>query len=60
MKTIQFFYFKLSRNVFIEIEKSMDKEALRVLNSMPTWIPGRNRGEVIAVKYTLPIKFVLK
>jgi TonB family protein len=42
------------------IEKSMDKEALRVVESMPAWIPGRNRGEVVAVKYTLPIKFVLE
>jgi TonB family protein len=42
------------------IEKSMDKEAMRVVNAMPSWIPGNNRGEVVAVKYTLPIKFVIE
>ena len=37
-----------------------DEEALRVVRSMPNWIPGEDNGEKVSVKYTLPIKFVLK
>ena len=37
-----------------------DDEAIKVLNSMPKWIPGENRGKKVRVKYTLPIKFTLK
>ena len=37
-----------------------DEEALRVVRSMPNWIPGENNGQKVRVKYTLPIKFVLK
>lgn len=38
-------------------DASLDKEAVRVLRSMPDWIPGKMRGEVVRVKYTLPINF---
>ena len=37
-----------------------DEESIKVLNSMPNWIPGENKGEKVRVKYTLPIKFILK
>ena len=39
---------------------SLDKEALRVINSMPNWIPGKNKHQPVNVGYTLPIKFSLK
>lgn len=39
---------------------SLDKEALRVINSMPNWIPGKNKNQPVNVGYTLPIKFSLK
>ncbi len=42
------------------IGSGCDEEALRVINSMINWIPGENNGKKVAVKYTLPIKFVLK
>jgi len=42
------------------VDPSLDKEALRVVNSLPKWNPGRNKGEVVAVSYTLPINFVLQ
>ena len=42
------------------VDPSLDKEALRVVNSLPKWKPGRNKGEVVAVSYTLPINFVLQ
>jgi TonB family protein len=46
-----------------KIEKSasptLDKEALRVINSMPAWKPGIEKGKVVKVAFTLPINFVL-
>lgn len=38
----------------------LDKEAIRVVQSMPKWIPGEQRGQVVRVQYNLPIKFSLK
>lgn len=37
----------------------LGKEALRVVNKMPRWIPGKQRGRPVAVRYRLPIKFEL-
>jgi periplasmic protein TonB len=34
-------------------------EALRVLNTMPKWTPGKQRGRPVRVQYNLPIKFKL-
>lgn len=39
------------------LEESLNKEAIRVIQSMPDWIPGKQRGKNVAVKYTLPINF---
>lgn len=36
-----------------------DEEALRVTKAMPKWKPAMHKGEVVNVKYNLPIKFVL-
>lgn len=38
---------------------SLDAEALRVINTMPAWTPGRNGDKAVAVKYTVPITFNL-
>jgi protein TonB len=38
----------------------LDKEAIRVLRSMPKWIPGKKRGEPVRVKYTIPVNFALE
>jgi hypothetical protein len=35
------------------------KEAERIVGLMPNWIPGENKGEKVAVRYVLPIKFKL-
>ena len=37
-----------------------DKEAVRVILSMPNWIPGKQNGQAVAVKYTVPIVFRLQ
>lgn len=40
---------------------SMDKEALRVVNSMPKFSPGRNeKNQPVRVKFTIPVQFKLK
>lgn len=41
------------------VEASLDKEAKRVIESMPAWTPGRQGGKNVRVKYTLPIRFKL-
>lgn len=42
------------------VDSSLDKEALRVINSMPAWKPGKQRGKSVRVKYTLPVTFRLQ
>jgi protein TonB len=37
----------------------IDKEALRVVRSMPPWKPGESKGKKVKVYYTLPVKFTL-
>ena len=38
-------------------DSSLDQEAVRVLSSMPKWTPGRSNGEIVRVKYTVPVTF---
>ena len=40
--------------------KKIEKEAIRVVESLPKMIPGKNNGKNIGVKYTLPITFLVK
>jgi protein TonB len=42
------------------VDPSLDAEALRVVNSMPKWKPGKQRGVPVRVSYTVPISFVLQ
>lgn len=41
-------------------DASLDKEALRVIQSMPKWSPGKQRGKPVRVKYTVPVNFKLQ
>ena len=41
-------------------DASLDKEAIRVLKSMPKWKPGKKRGKPVRVKYTVPVNFKLQ
>ena len=47
----------------LEVEKSveamLDREALRVLNSSPKWVPGLQNGIAVRVAATVPINFSL-
>jgi TonB family protein len=49
-----------SVQVVRSVDPLLDAEACRVLYSMPKWIPGKQRGQIVRVKYTLPISFALK
>ncbi len=40
-------------------DPSLDREAVRVIKSMPNWIPGRQKGKPIRVKYSVPVNFRL-
>jgi protein TonB len=41
------------------VDPSLDKEAIRVLKKMPKWIPGKQNGSAVRVKYTVPVTFRL-
>lgn len=41
------------------IEPKFDEEALRVVRNMPKWRPGKQMGEAVEVRYTLPVSFNL-
>lgn len=40
-------------------DPSLDKEAVRVVKAMPKWRPGKQRGQAVRVKFTIPVKFSL-
>ena len=42
------------------VDPSLDEEALRVINTMPDWTPGKQNGEPVNTKYTVPITFRLQ
>ena len=42
------------------VSDELDAEALRVVNAMPKWTPGRQKGQPVRVKYTLPVTFRLQ
>lgn len=42
------------------VDPSLDKEAIRVIKSMPKWKPGMQRGKAVRVKFTLPVVFRLQ
>lgn len=48
--------FKVLRSV----DPDLDAEALRVLQTMPKWKPGMQRGKIVRVKFTVPVSFKLQ
>ncbi len=46
--------------VLRSVDPNLDKEALRVINMMPGWKPGKQQGKAVRVRYTLPIVFRLQ
>ncbi len=47
-------------SVVRSLDPYCDKEAIRVIRSMPPWIPGKQNGKSVSVKYTVPIVFKLQ
>ena len=41
------------------VDPLLDAEAIRVISAMPNWIPGKQNGKVVRVKYTVPLSFNL-
>ena len=41
-------------------DPSLDKEAVRLIRSMPKWKPGRHKGKAVRVKYAVPVNFKLQ
>ncbi|MBQ6965426.1 MAG: energy transducer TonB [Bacteroidaceae bacterium] len=46
--------------VLRSVDPSLDKEAMRVVQSMPKWTPGKQRGKPVRVRFTLPVTFRLQ
>lgn len=42
------------------VQPSLDKEAIRVVKSMPKWTPGKHNGKPVRVRFNLPVMFKLK
>ncbi|WP_443702603.1 TonB family protein [Prevotella sp.] len=42
------------------VDPSLDREATRVVAQMPKWIPGKQNGSAVRVKYTVPVTFRLQ
>ena len=42
------------------LDPAFDKEALRIVKSMPKWIPGTQNGQPIRVRYSVPVTFRLE
>ena len=46
-------------NVVKRVDPQLDAEALRVVNAMPRWIPGKQKGKCVRTRFTLPVTFRL-
>jgi len=44
-------------NIIRGINEEVDREALRIVQGMPRWKPGKHEGKNVSVRFTLPIKF---
>lgn len=42
------------------VDPSLDREAMRVIKQMPRWKPGKQRGQAVRVRFTLPVVFRLQ
>lgn len=47
-------------HVLRSVDPALDREAIRVIKSMPKWQPGKQNGNTVRVKYQVPVLFRLK
>ena len=43
-----------------KLDPSCDKEAIRVIKSLPKWMPGKQNGRAVPVYFTVPVRFKLQ
>ena len=46
--------------VLRDVDARLDKEATRVVESLPDFEPGEQRGKAVSVQYTIPVKFIIR
>ena len=46
-------------NMVYDVVEVLDKEAVRVVKSMPKWSPGKQKGKPVRVRFNLPVMFKL-
>ena len=46
--------------VAYSVSKQFDEEAMRVIRAMPKWVPGKQNGKNVNVRYNIPVSFKLK
>ena len=49
-----------NEQVVRSVDSQLDAEAIRIIRSMPNWIPVKQRGEPVRVRFTLPVTFRLQ
>jgi protein TonB len=47
-------------HVVRSVDPSLDREAARVISSMPNWQPGKQNGSAVRVKFNVPVQFKLQ
>jgi len=62
-----FVYFVVGRDGYVkdvkilrEVDPRLDKEAKRVVETLPRFEPGQQRGKSVSVQYTIPVKFIIR
>ena len=62
-----FVYFVIGKDGYVkdvkvlrEVDSRLDKEAKRVVESLPRFDPGSQRGKNVSVQYTIPVKFIIR
>ena len=62
-----FVYFVVGKDGYVrdvkilrEVNNKLDKEAKRVVESLPRFDPGQQRGKNVSVQYTIPVKFIIR
>lgn len=44
--------------VFKSLDRILDVEAIKLIQKMPAWQPGKNNGQNVAVRYMIPVRFM--
>jgi protein TonB len=50
----------INPKVVKSVSPELDQEALRVVKMMPKWQPGKQNGEIVPVRFAIPVVFMLR